>query len=1452
MLLSLFSLVAFSRPGLHFLAPRDGAAIAEGTALLVALETSGGFRVPIDGVVHLAVLREDSDVPLFEQTLEGIAPFDLSSAPLGDLVLHATLRAPGGVVAESIVKVAIVEQRRAVERRSYRRQEGFRLIYAGGHWSDAGGGSGQGSTLPMTAALRALLFDLVPALGVRSFLDAGCGAMHWQPLVLERLQRQAGHHVAYRGVDIVPELIERHRVTFAHQPSWSFANEDLAQEQRAAGPESLPQPSYDLVMCKDVLFHNTNEAVLSILHRVSTSGSAYLLATSNVDPGGSGALNANRTALGTDGRAMELGGFRPLDLEQAPFGLPRPEVMLLVASADGTSPPDIFIGLWSLPLPPRPAVRTTPLLPLVEVTIAVAGAAAHFSLRPDEDGRPWSTRLVFCTPPTAPALECVRATWHHVDAGIDVLRLHGEEEALVEEVGKRPAPPRITSAPAVALQSLLTEIARGDDVWLLDANPAQDGGLFAAFASTVDRRIAVAALLVGSAAQVHPPQLVRDMVNAGLLASRSTLATRASSAWGTVPDLLRARREGMPLALRARVHLQPDEELAKLVGHHVTLEDLLSEFGAARPRCILVQLESEHLDGTAVVNAAALLGIHAAHYDGTATMDEAGSSVVELVFRLPASKLQPHTTAAVAANAGSEAFVCTMSGAESQPLRIGVTVAGVHLLHLLETTYRQLCPTRSVIVATVGSFMPTQKLHVIVIQAIDGGCSDGWDWYCQTEARKVIEAHPDALHILWVGEPWEMSAAVSVAESGVFKDVTLVHTRRDDCTLTCVYIPVVSVSFAHRALHTVNDLNSPSRATTAAAAPAQKFAAYMYARCDGLARPRRERFFDLLSKYKRVDALGSCKSESRARFVRSERRHRSDYLDRAVEAFEGYRFVIAFENQDAEGYVSEKLANAMLAGSVAIYAGAPDVGTLFNPRSFIDCSALDLISCVELVRDVDMNETRYQKMLAEPRLAHGQLALPFSWDARHPEHATPRGFPAQLGHALHLQHQSRQGGEPSSALAKVGIERPSRHARLPTTTVVIRAFLEVLPGGGEDFIDKYGDSARVCFGLYSTDHPEHALQELRMELWVATITMRDVQPGDYELRAWLESASGGTLSATTTTPFAVIAPPSAGGVLPRPSSSQLALEREVTAAVPFLDEFTPSPSSSDVFARRHNCAADARRRRALVVGIKVAAWMFSTRAAIRETWMRRGREKGVDAVVWFIIGQPNTNANVDVARLEAEAEAHGDMLLASDVNVTDSYITLVQKSVTFMVWASRRYDFNHMIITDADVFMRLDVVAKALATAPRERFLLGQVWKEQFRRRIRPVREADMRNYLPTSVYPMDELPPFAYGGHYVVTPDCVDFIVRNRYDLRGVGDLEDVSVSFWLLSIGVHAEHAPLFGDAHSTQCTDTLASFAGINDDAMRAMHANLEAGAPLCRGFSQGDWVRRVKLTRDHDGT
>ena len=88
--------------------------------------------------------------------------------------------------------------------------------------------------------------------------------------------------------------------------------------------------------------------------------------------------------------------------------------------------------------------------------------------------------------------------------------------------------------------------------------------------------------------------------------------------------------------------------------------------------------------------------------------------------------------------------------------------------------------------------------------------------------------------------------------------------------------------------------------------------------------PERNRFFRQLHRLRHVDSGG--------RHFNNLGRPITDKL-----AFiRDYKFTLAFENSASAGYTTEKLVEPMLAGSIPIYWGNPEVARDFNPRSFID------------------------------------------------------------------------------------------------------------------------------------------------------------------------------------------------------------------------------------------------------------------------------------------------------------------------------------------------------------------------------------------------------------------------------------------------------------------------------------------------------------------------------------
>jgi hypothetical protein len=119
--------------------------------------------------------------------------------------------------------------------------------------------------------------------------------------------------------------------------------------------------------------------------------------------------------------------------------------------------------------------------------------------------------------------------------------------------------------------------------------------------------------------------------------------------------------------------------------------------------------------------------------------------------------------------------------------------------------------------------------------------------------------------------------------------------------------------------------------------------------------PERNRFFKLLNRRKRVDS-GGRHFNNLGRVV----------ADKSV-FIASYKFVIAFENSSTPGYTTEKIVEPMLAGSIPIYWGNPNVSDDFNTRSFINAADFpSLEALADHVLEVDANDSLYLNYLREP------------------------------------------------------------------------------------------------------------------------------------------------------------------------------------------------------------------------------------------------------------------------------------------------------------------------------------------------------------------------------------------------------------------------------------------------------------------------------------------------------
>lgn len=172
-------------------------------------------------------------------------------------------------------------------------QEIFENIFKTNLWGDAESVSGHGSRLENTKNLRITLAYLMQTLEIKSILDIPCGDWNWMNMV--DLSK-----VSYEGWDIVNELI------LENQQKYEKAN--IRFLTCDALKTALPRT--DLIIARDLIIHFPTKAIWSFLENVVRSCSRYIL--------------KGRYLSEYVNQEIEFGGFRPVNLEAAPFFLHSP------------------------------------------------------------------------------------------------------------------------------------------------------------------------------------------------------------------------------------------------------------------------------------------------------------------------------------------------------------------------------------------------------------------------------------------------------------------------------------------------------------------------------------------------------------------------------------------------------------------------------------------------------------------------------------------------------------------------------------------------------------------------------------------------------------------------------------------------------------------------------------------------------------------------------------------------------------------------------------------------------------------------------------------------------------------------------------------------------------------------------------------------------------------------
>lgn len=118
---------------------------------------------------------------------------------------------------------------------------------------------------------------------------------------------------------------------------------------------------------------------------------------------------------------------------------------------------------------------------------------------------------------------------------------------------------------------------------------------------------------------------------------------------------------------------------------------------------------------------------------------------------------------------------------------------------------------------------------------------------------------------------------------------------------------------------------------------------------------KRNEFFKKLSKYKKVDSAGRLYNNIGYR------------PKDKIKFIQDYKFTIAFENEESDGYTTEKIFEPMLVNSIPIYWGNPLIYLDFNTKSFLnyyDYNSDEIL--IEKIIEIDNDDSKYADMLLQP------------------------------------------------------------------------------------------------------------------------------------------------------------------------------------------------------------------------------------------------------------------------------------------------------------------------------------------------------------------------------------------------------------------------------------------------------------------------------------------------------
>ena len=250
---------------------------------------------------------------------------------------------------------------------------------------------------------------------------------------------------------------------------------------------------------------------------------------------------------------------------------------------------------------------------------------------------------------------------------------------------------------------------------------------------------------------------------------------------------------------------------------------------------------------------------------------------------------------------------------------------------------------------------------------------NNYDYYIANETiywshrrmQEFLESEEDAIRIFWCGE-------AIYPDLNLF-DYAIWHCAGYSIDDRIIYDPLIRTEIGYMlneieeidCTKNINSIGSLKKILNSKTG----FCNFIYA--NPKAHPMRDRLFAEISKYKRVDSLGRHLKNVEI----DDSRDDVDWIKKSIELKGKYKFTIAAENACFPGYTSEKIMTSMMANSIPIYWGNPNIGDEFNEKSFINANRFNTIDeLIARIVEVDNNDELYIEMLRQPWRTEMQIS----------------------------------------------------------------------------------------------------------------------------------------------------------------------------------------------------------------------------------------------------------------------------------------------------------------------------------------------------------------------------------------------------------------------------------------------------------------------------------------------